>query len=84
MFCGSAAEGAAVTNVKVTNSRLKVDTEIMVRADDCNFGLICGRGEVPVEFDGVTCEKVGENLANINLVINEDGSFQVEQPDSAE
>ena len=82
VFCGNADEGTTVTNVQVTNSVLKIDTEIMIDTDDYGIGLICGRGMIPVDFAGVTCEKLGETPDKI--VINVEGNAVTVEPTTVE
>ena len=77
VVCGNADEGVTITDVQVTNSVLKIDTEIMIDTDDYGIGLVCGRGAIPVDFAGVTCEKTGETPDKIVINVT-DNTVSVE------
>lgn len=71
LFAGTISDGAAVENVHVTNSTLKIDSGCYFGADDYSIGLVCGMGsDTKLDSSGITCIAVGDAPETVNITVN--------------
>lgn len=71
LFAGTISDAAKVTNVKIVNSALKIDSKCYFGADDYAIGLVCGMGNSNVVADAqIICEAAGENPENVKITVN--------------
>lgn len=71
LFAGTISESAAIENVTITNSTLKIDSGCYFGADDYSIGLICGMGsDAKLDASGITCTAVGDAPETVNITVN--------------
>lgn len=60
ILAGSISQNAALTNVKLVNSTLQIDSDCYFGSNNFAVGLVCGMGNADaVEAQGLKAEKVG-------------------------
>jgi hypothetical protein len=70
-LAGTISDGAVLTDVRVTNSVLKIDSGCYFGADDYSIGLICGMGsDTKLDHSGITCTAVGDAPETVNITVN--------------
>lgn len=71
LFAGSVSSAATVTDVKVTNGVLQIDSGCYFSTDDYAVGLVCGTGDATIiDASGITCKAVGDNPERVTITIN--------------
>lgn len=70
LFAGQVHSSAAITNVQITNSNLKIDSGCAFLSDDYSIGLVAGSGEIPgVDASGIACSVSGENPNALTVTV---------------
>ena len=71
LLAGTISDGAVLTDVRVANSVLKIDSGCYFGADDYSIGLICGMGsDTKLAPSGITCTAVGDAPETVNITVN--------------
>jgi hypothetical protein len=71
LLAGTISDGAVLTDVRVANSVLKIDSGCYFGADDYSIGLICGMGsDTKLDPSGITCTAVGDAPETVNITVN--------------
>ena len=70
LLTGTLSEGATLTGVAVTDSRLQIDSDCYFGTDDYTIGLICGMGTTDIDYTGVTCEAMGDEPESVMIAVN--------------
>lgn len=71
LLAGTISGGAVLTDVRVANSVLKIDSGCYFGADDYSIGLICGMGsDTKLDPSGITCTAVGDAPETVNITVN--------------
>jgi len=70
LLAGTVSEGAAISNVKVLNSALQIDSSCYFGTDDYVIGLVCGMGDAGVDHSSVTCKAVGEKPESVVITLS--------------
>ena len=71
LLSGTLSEGAQLTGVAVTESRLQIDSDCYFGTDDYTIGLICGMGTTDMDYTGITCEAVGDEPEKVVITVTE-------------
>lgn len=70
LLCGTAADGASLTNVTV-KGQLQIDSSCYFATDDYSIGLLCGMGTPTADYSGITCVAVGDAPENVVITVTE-------------
>ena len=71
LLAGTISDGAVLTDVRVANSVLKIDSGCYFGADDYSIGLICGMGsDTKLDPSGITCTAVGDAPETVNITVS--------------
>jgi hypothetical protein len=71
LLAGTISDGAVLTDVRIANSVLKIDSGCYFGADDYSIGLICGMGsDTKLDPSGITCTAVGDAPETVNITVN--------------
>lgn len=71
LFAGTISDAAKITDVKVFDSVLKVDSKCYFGAADYTIGLVCGMGnDSKITEAQITCEAAGDNPENVRISVN--------------
>lgn len=76
LLCGTAADGATLTNVSVSGN-LQIDSGCYFGTDDYAIGLLCGMGNPTVDYSGITCTAVGDAPESVVITVT-DNTVNVE------
>ncbi len=71
LLAGIISEGAELTGVTVTNSKLQIDSDCYFGTDDYTIGLICGMGATDIDYTGITCEAVGDKPESVIITVSD-------------
>ena len=71
LLTGTLSEGAQLTGVAVTESRLQIDSDCYFGTDDYTIGLICGMGTTDIDYTGITCEAVGDEPETVIITVTD-------------
>ncbi len=71
LFAGSIADGAALENVAILESRLLIDSGCYFGSSDYSIGLISGLGDGGLDFTGITCEATGDNPEKLEITVTD-------------
>lgn len=69
LLCGTAADGAELTNVTISGV-LQIDSGCYFATDDYTIGLVCGMGATSIDYSGITCQAVGDNPESVVISVN--------------
>lgn len=70
LLCGTAAEGAELSNVAITGA-LQIDSGCYFATDDYTIGLVSGMGNPNVDYSGITCTAVGDAPEKVVITVTE-------------
>lgn len=71
LLAGTVSSGASLTDLRITDSRLLIDSGCYFGASDYSVGLICGMGSVPdLDPSGITCAAVGDNPESVRIEVD--------------
>ena len=71
LLAGTISDGAVLTDVRVANSVLKIDSGCYFGVDDYSIGLICGMGsDTKLDPSGITCTAVGDAPETVNITVS--------------
>lgn len=71
LLAGTVSSGATLTDLRIADSRLLIDSGCYFGVTDYSVGLICGMGGVPgLEPDGITCAAVGDNPKTVHIDVD--------------
>lgn len=71
LFAGTISNDATISNVKILNSTLKIDSSCYFGVDDYRVGLVCGMGNATVVKDAeIDCVVVGDNPESLDVSVN--------------
>lgn len=71
LFAGTLSNGAQVSDLKITNSTLQIDSRSYFGVDDYTIGLICGMGTFEgMDFSGVRCTAVGDAADTLKITVD--------------
>ena len=71
LFAGTVSEGAQISNVKIENSTLQIDSGSYFGTDDYCLGLVSGLGNTGIDHSGITCTAVGDNADSLIITVND-------------
>lgn len=78
LLAGTISREAALSDVRVRNSTLFIDSSCYFGVEDYVIGLICGMGDASaVDTEQVECRPTGEEPENVHIAID-DGHITVE------
>lgn len=72
LFAGVISEGATLDGVTITNSTMKIQSDVYIGVDDYSIGLVCGMGNTEIDYSGITCEAIGENPEAVTITVDGD------------
>lgn len=71
LFAGSVSSAATLTDVKITNGTLQIDSGCYFSTDDYSVGLLCGTGDATViDYSDITCTAVGDKPETVTITVN--------------
>lgn len=71
LFAGTISNTAQISNVKILNSTLKIDSSCYFGVDDYSIGLVCGMGNAAVvDKAEIDCVVVGDNPETLDVSVN--------------
>lgn len=71
LFAGTISNDAEISNVKILNSTLKIDSSCYFGVEDYSIGLVCGMGNAAVvDKAEIDCVVVGDNPENMDVSVN--------------
>lgn len=84
LLAGTISDGSTLTNVRITNGLLQIDSACYFGVDDYSIGLVCGMGNAGAVTGDVTCKAVGDAPESLQIQISGNSVTVefVEQPES--
>ena len=74
LLAGQIDDTAALTNVQIVDSALKIDSACAFLSDDYTIGMICGSGnEFGIDASGISCIATGEAPETVKITV--EGNF---------
>lgn len=71
LFAGTISNDATISNVKILNSTLKIDSSCYFGVDDYRVGLVCGMGNATIiKYADIDCVVVGDNPESLDVTVN--------------
>ena len=71
LLAGAISEGATLSGITVTDSKLQIDSDCYFGTDDYTIGLVCGMGTTDIDYAGITCEAVGDAPEKVMITVTE-------------
>lgn len=72
LFAGTISDAAQLTNVKIMDSVLQIDSGAYFGSDDYMIGLICGMGPAEkIETGNILCIAVGDTPETVTITISD-------------
>lgn len=70
LFAGTISDTATISNVKVLNSTLQIDSDCYFGVDDYSIGLLCGMGNAGIIPDAqITCVVTGDEPESVKITV---------------
>ena len=70
LFAGTISDAATISNVKISNGTLQIDSDCYFGVDDYSIGLLCGMGNAGIIPDAqITCVATGEEPENVKITV---------------
>ncbi len=71
LMAGTISKEATLTNVKILDSTLQIDSACYFGVDDYSIGLVCGMGDAAVlDTAEIDCVAVGDDPASLEITVN--------------
>jgi len=71
LLAGTVSEQAALKNVVIKDSALKIDSACYFSTDNYSVGLVCGMGNTGIDDSGISCVAVGEKPETVTIEVKE-------------
>ena len=71
LLTGILSDGAQLSGVTVTDSKLQIDSDCYFGTDDYTIGLVCGMGTTDIDYTGITCRAVGDAPENVVITVTD-------------
>ena len=73
ILAGMIASDAKISNVKLVDSMLQVDSDCRFNTEDYAIGFVCGAGAASaVEYSNITCAPCGDAPEKVEITVNDD------------
>lgn len=73
ILAGMIASDAKISNVKLVDSKLQVDSDCRFNTEDYAIGFVCGAGAASaVEYSNITCAPCGDAPEKVEITVNDD------------
>lgn len=71
LLAGQIDDNAGISNLKIVDSKLQIDSSAAFLSDDYSIGKICGTGnDFGIDASGITCVAVGDAPETLNIVVD--------------
>ena len=71
LFAGTISGDAALTNIKLTNSTMTIDSKCYFGTTEYSIGLVCGMGDpTAIQTENITCTASGNDPEKVHITVD--------------